>query len=810
MDTMDQVASQDGEGLQALVRRAFLARQGPFRARRGAVAALTVGVPMLAGAVGGDSRAGFLIGFGALQGMLIDGAFPYRRRTIIHVVSTIGTAAALMLGTVAGNQPAGAVLFLVLLTGATAFSGAFGTQYEPLGLVIPVAGLFGTAVPGPLPSALHQGAWVLLGGAWATAVCVFGWAWRQDHSVDNAAAAVLGAASQAMEDVATTMAEHAAGRSVGVGHGPVIRDWPEQGRADLRARLAELADTTNAAYGPTAPQGVRFRLLALGVERLAVRAAALTESVETIATARGELPTALIRAIGGWAAAAAATYQVASDQAVASARPAPLQETEARRAAALAAVSSVVAEWSATAPELAADRADHIVATADLGTAADFGVVQHAVDRVDDAITLGIAALTGDATAPRRPGIGPATSWRSRVTATLSPHLALSAPRCRLAIRLALAVAIGESVVQAASLDHGIWLVLTLLVILRTDRSSTWTRAVQRVGGTIVGSVLAAVLLQVLGGQRLPVGSHLIILVLVFMVLVGLAMPLISVNYGYFVVALTPLALVMSDLSGPSSWRTAATRAALTVAGGALAIVADAVVLPVRESHRLPAQMAGVIERTGAYLDAVLSGHVRGRVDVARITLARRSVEQVAASAIDTTVQLHGSGRADRRAAAAAGPVLEACLELMASVRAAGVDAVAMVPGTSPDPDELPLRQVTAALRPSIAQWIAASAARVARLDLEHAPLTGPVLYEGPRHLLPTLAQLDAGLVRLSQDRSTEIIGGKATNDPAPGRGALERWHNVLRFLHRVEDRMSRLEVALDRVGADVAPTAGA
>lgn len=796
MGAMDGQEDRRAEGLRSLVRRAFLSRQGPFTPGRGALAALTVGVPMLAGAIGGDTRAGFLVGFGALQGVLLDGAYPYRRRTIVHAIGAIGAAAALTLGTVAGAQPVAAVLFLAVLTGVTAFSGAFGARYDPLGLIIPVAALFGTAVPGTVTFALHQGGWMLLGGAWSTAVCLLGWAWRDDRSVDEAAAAVLDAAAAVVEHVASEPPT-----TPGAPGPPGTPTAPVPAPRELRVRLDELTDATTAAYGPSGPAGRRYRLFGLGADRLAVRAAALTETVTAVSVARGSLPAPLRQVLRAWSAAAAAALRAVVEPSGSPGARAGAAAAEARRAAALDDVGAAV-EGLAT----------HALPGPDaVATAADLGVVLRAVDRLDDAISSTIASLSEDRPLPLLVAGEPGTGRWSRLLGALSPHLARRDPRCRLAIRLAVMVAIGETVVQAAAIDHGIWLVLTVLVILRTDRSSTWTRAVQRVVGTVAGSVLAAVLLELLGGDRQPIGSHLIVLILVLMTLVAVALPLITVNYGYFVVLLTPLALILADLSGPSTWRTAATRAVLTIGGGALALVADAVVLPVREGHRLPAQMAALVRHTGRYLDAVLESHEHGDPDRPRITADRRRAQHVAASAIDTTARLHGSTRADRRSAAAAAPVLEACLELMSSVRAAAVDTLGSALCVNPIPDELPLRAAVGALRSSTAEGFSMLAARIERVDLEHARLAAPVVREALVRPLPGLDGLEAGVEQLYSSRRAEIASGAELGaPPTPRQDAVERWHDLLRFLQRVQDRMGRAELAVDRLGGAVLSIADA
>ncbi|WP_377272979.1 FUSC family protein [Peterkaempfera sp. SMS 1(5)a] len=110
------------------------------------------------------------------------------------------------------------------------------------------------------------------------------------------------------------------------------------------------------------------------------------------------------------------------------------------------------------------------------------------------------------------------------------------------ALRMFLGTAVAGGVAALLGLGHGYWAAITAAAVLHSvNVRTTAQRAVQRTLGTVSGLLLA---LGVLAGQPDPLVLVLVVVVLEFLLEYGVAL-----NYGLAVVFVTPLALLMSELT---------------------------------------------------------------------------------------------------------------------------------------------------------------------------------------------------------------------------------------------------------------------
>jgi hypothetical protein len=104
------------------------------------------------------------------------------------------------------------------------------------------------------------------------------------------------------------------------------------------------------------------------------------------------------------------------------------------------------------------------------------------------------------------------------------------------ALRLATIVAATTVLYRATGLEHGYWVPLTVLAVLQPDEHASRVRALQRAAGTLVGTVVIAVLTIATGNEWLMVAAQ------------GLAafglFSLFARGYFWLVVMLTPTALL--------------------------------------------------------------------------------------------------------------------------------------------------------------------------------------------------------------------------------------------------------------------------
>lgn len=183
--------------------------------------------------------------------------------------------------------------------------------------------------------------------------------------------------------------------------------------------------------------------------------------------------------------------------------------------------------------------------------------------------------------------------------AKLWANLSLESTVFRHALRLAVCLAIGDSLGRAISLQRTYWIPMTIAIVLKPDFSSTFTRGILRIAGTLAGLALATALFHYL--HTGPATD--IALMTVFMFLLRWVGP---ANYGIFVAALSSLVVLLIATTGVSPHVVIAARAENTLIGGALALLAYAV-WPTWEKTQVGSAIAEMIDRYTDYFDAVIT-----------------------------------------------------------------------------------------------------------------------------------------------------------------------------------------------------------
>jgi Fusaric acid resistance protein-like len=163
----------------------------------------------------------------------------------------------------------------------------------------------------------------------------------------------------------------------------------------------------------------------------------------------------------------------------------------------------------------------------------------------------------------------PEKAWSGReAAALLRANLTLRSQSARHAIRFGAALAAGVAVYRLFGMDdHGYWIPLTILFVMRADRGETDHRLVLRALGTVLGLVLATAIVEILGGDDLVVGA-------VLTVAAALSFGLLTVQYALFTAAITTFVVVMTTTLGQPAFQTVDERATGTVLGILIAFVA--------------------------------------------------------------------------------------------------------------------------------------------------------------------------------------------------------------------------------------------
>jgi hypothetical protein len=169
--------------------------------------------------------------------------------------------------------------------------------------------------------------------------------------------------------------------------------------------------------------------------------------------------------------------------------------------------------------------------------------------------------IAGDRT---EEGEANAWSWRAARNA-LGANLNLRSVSFRHALRFGAALASGVAVYWLLGIhDHGFWIPLTILFVLRPEREETFHRFVLRAVGTIAGLVVATALAEWLGGEGVAVALALAIAT-------AFAYGLLTVQYALFTAAITTYAVLLADSIGEEALQAAGQRALATAIGIAIA-----------------------------------------------------------------------------------------------------------------------------------------------------------------------------------------------------------------------------------------------
>ncbi|MCX5559577.1 FUSC family protein [Streptomyces sp. NBC_00038] len=172
-------------------------------------------------------------------------------------------------------------------------------------------------------------------------------------------------------------------------------------------------------------------------------------------------------------------------------------------------------------------------------------------------------------------------------------------PITRHATRVTAVAATGYLLGTWLPLGHGYWAPLTSVMVMRPDFSQTYSRAVARFGGTLVGVALATGVVQAAHPDT-NLSATLAVISAAFMYLL--------MRTGQIAAQACTAAYVVFLLGmGGEEWtQTVPERVLLTLLGGLLAVIAYAV-YPAWETPRLRTRLADWLSALGSYAAAVVT-----------------------------------------------------------------------------------------------------------------------------------------------------------------------------------------------------------
>ena len=214
----------------------------------------------------------------------------------------------------------------------------------------------------------------------------------------------------------------------------------------------------------------------------------------------------------------------------------------------------------------------------------------------DSPVSAGLRAIVDQLrSADETPDLGAQPAARRPWLAPLRAQLSWRSETLRHALRCAVATAGAVMLSHILGLPYAYWMAMAVVLVLQPSVATTWPRALERAVGSVLGGALAALL-------GLVLHSPLALTAAVFPLAIA-TMAVRPVNYGLFVFFLTPLFVLVIELSQPGSSEPALAwmRALYNVLGSVIGVLGGLLLWPSREGRQLRPALAAAIEANGRY-----------------------------------------------------------------------------------------------------------------------------------------------------------------------------------------------------------------
>ena len=194
--------------------------------------------------------------------------------------------------------------------------------------------------------------------------------------------------------------------------------------------------------------------------------------------------------------------------------------------------------------------------------------------------------------------------WRGTVTLGRATGL--------LALRMVLSLAVAEGLVLLGGLEQGYWIALTVALVLKPNSGSVFARTVQRAIGSVLGVLIALVLLALV-----PPGWGIALFVMALAAKIPVAL---SRHYGLFTTVVTAMVLLQMSQSALFPTALPATRLVDSLLGCAIVLGVVGMLRPLSLGPDLEGRIAGATETVSEYVSLSLAGIAQGRSALRRRT----------------------------------------------------------------------------------------------------------------------------------------------------------------------------------------------
>jgi uncharacterized membrane protein YccC len=340
-------------------------------------------------------------------------------------------------------------------------------------------------------------------------------------------------------------------------------------------------------------------------------------------------------------------------------------------------------------------------------------------------------------------------------------HASIRSVWFRSSARGAVALALAVAVADLSAVQHGFWVVLGTLSVLRTNAAATGATVMRALTGTVVGFAVGAVLMLAIGTDHSTLWVILPIAVLIAAYTPGTA------PFAVGQAAFTVTVIVLFNLLAPAGWRVGLVRIQDIVLGCAVSLVVGALFWPRGASAVVGDDLADAFRSGAAYLTQAVDWSLGLRQEMPDTAVAAVAAGIRLDDALRGYLAEQGTKRASRH---------ELWALVMATVRLrltahslAGLRAhcpPAPTPGGHIDPVTA-LRRTAAELTDFYEQ-IAIQVGPPRRGE----PLPAPVVV--PAGLNRAAAAVEAG-IGMAAAPAAEVADGRAVSDQQAGDGAYRK-----------------------------------
>ncbi|HEX9338190.1 MAG TPA: FUSC family protein, partial [Pseudonocardiaceae bacterium] len=306
----------------------------------------------------------------------------------------------------------------------------------------------------------------------------------------------------------------------------------------------------------------------------------------------------------------------------------------------------------------------------------------------------------------------------ARLTAAasvVSRHASLRSVWFLNSVRGAVALAAAIAVADATGVQHGFWVVLGTLSVLRTSAAATGATALRALLGTVIGFAVGAALLLVIGTSAGALWTALPVAVLVAAYAPG-ALPFAAGQAAFTVVI-----SVLFNLLVPVGWQIGVVRIEDVAIGCAVSLVVGVLFWPRGAGSLVADDLADAFRAGGAYLS-----------DSAQWALGLRTDVPAATSAIAAGARLDDALRGFLAEQGAKRVPKEHLWRLTAGVLRARLTAHSLAGLPHPDLDPDPTRATLGDFAGQVAAWYDHLASRLDRTDHGTVPMLAPPAFQVP------------------------------------------------------------------------------